>query len=184
MERGKINNCVKKFGLVKKLSIKPQHKYKSVKTTIHLLRSERTPTWLGRSNINMCIDGKKRFPGDTSLSDIRKMYSYDDVILGATIEESLKKEGLDGTWTIPQKRKIFNNIISLQNEPLQLIPADVNKNKIVVSKESDTIEKDQEERVQIGETEVNNTDKVSWTKKNHCTTKILKIMWNRKKWWK
>ncbi|EXX57608.1 hypothetical protein RirG_205690 [Rhizophagus irregularis DAOM 197198w] len=102
----------------------------------------------------------------------------------ATIEESLKKEGLDGTWTIPQKRKIFNNIISLQNEPLQLIPADVNKNKIVVSKESDTIEKDQEERVQIGETEVNNTDKVSWTKKNHCTTKILKIMWNRKKWWK
>ncbi|GBC38133.1 uncharacterized protein OCT59_005896 [Rhizophagus irregularis] len=173
MERGKINNCVKKFGLVKKLSIKPQHKYKSVKTTIHLLRSERTPTWLGRSNINMCIDGKKRFPGDTSLSDIR-----------ATIEESLKKEGLDGTWTIPQKRKIFNNIISLQNEPLQLIPADVNKNKIVVSKESDTIEKDQEERVQIGETEVNNTDKVSWTKKNHCTTKILKIMWNRKKWWK
>ncbi|PKC58193.1 hypothetical protein RhiirA1_400829 [Rhizophagus irregularis] len=83
----------------------------------------------------------------------------DDVVLGATIEESLKKEGLDGTWTIPQKRKIFSNIISLQNEPLQLIPADVNKNKIVISKESDTIEKDQEKHIRIGETEVNNTDK-------------------------
>ncbi|CAB4431831.1 unnamed protein product [Rhizophagus irregularis] len=175
MERGKINNRVKKFGLVKKLSIKPQHKYKSVKTMIHLLRSERTPTWLGRSNINMCIDGKKRFPGDTSLSDIRKMYSY---------VQLLKKVCLDGTWTIPQKRKFFNNIISLQNEPLQLIPADVNKNKIVVSKESDTIEKDQEERVKIGETEVNNTDKISWTKKNCRTTKILKIMRIRRKWWK
>ncbi|PKY62734.1 hypothetical protein RhiirA4_489768 [Rhizophagus irregularis] len=151
-----------------------------------------------RSNINMCIDGKKWFSGDTSLSNIHKLYSYvkktwkryfyvyfkDDVVLGATIEESLKKEGLDGTWTIPQKRKIFNNIISLQNEPLQLISADVNKNKIIVSKESDTIEKDQEERVKIGETEVNNTDKVSWTKKNRCTTKILKIMQNRRKWWK
>lgn len=96
MERGKINNCVKKFGLVKKLSIKPQHKYKSVKTTIHLLRSERTPTWLGRSNINMCIDGKKRFPGDTSLSDIRKMYSY---VKYKRLRMNIKNHQTRRSWT-------------------------------------------------------------------------------------
>lgn len=96
MERGKINNRVKKFGLVKKISIKLQHKYKSVKTTIHLLRGERTPTWLGRSNTNMYIDGNKRFPGDTSLSDIRKMYSY---VKYKRLRMNIKNHQTRRSWT-------------------------------------------------------------------------------------
>lgn len=70
----------KKLGLIKKIKIKSQHKYKSVKISVNLEKTELRSKWLD-SHIMALLIGREEymlrwFDGKTTLSAIRKAYAY------------------------------------------------------------------------------------------------------------
>uniref|UniRef100_U9U8Q0 RRM domain-containing protein n=1 Tax=Rhizophagus irregularis (strain DAOM 181602 / DAOM 197198 / MUCL 43194) TaxID=747089 RepID=U9U8Q0_RHIID len=139
-----IIKIFKNLGLVKKISIKNQFKYKSVKLTIHLKLDQEKAEWRNRYSINMKMEDKvywfQWFPASMKLSEIRdrfKFVAYKEIkedwrnLSEADILEKYKEQGgwfyakfeygLAGRLDCSSKEKNFNTFISSRNDNSRLV---------------------------------------------------------------